>query len=72
MFLLHRNNRNYDIIAICYVCYDITRKQIFDVKWKPYMDPVGSEIISSLEFGFAYGSKISLFSKVKFKWHLKI
>jgi hypothetical protein len=26
MFLLRRNNRNYDVIAICYVCYDITRK----------------------------------------------
>jgi hypothetical protein len=24
--LLRRNNRNSDVIAICYVCYDITRK----------------------------------------------
>jgi hypothetical protein len=36
MFLLRRNNRNSDVIAICYVCYDITRKKIFDVKRKPY------------------------------------
>jgi hypothetical protein len=35
MLLLRRNKRNYDVIAICYVCYDIKRKYFFDVKWKP-------------------------------------
>ncbi len=36
MFSLRHNNRNYDVIA---VCYDITRKYFFDVKWKPYVRP---------------------------------
>jgi hypothetical protein len=36
MFLLRRNKCNSDVTAVCYVCYDITRNKIFDVKWKPY------------------------------------
>ncbi len=34
MFLLRHNNRNSDVMAVRYVCYDITRNNIFDVKWK--------------------------------------
>jgi hypothetical protein len=35
MFLLHHNKRNSDIMAVCYVSYDIMSKNICDVKWKP-------------------------------------
>jgi hypothetical protein len=37
MFLLRCYKRNSDVMAVCYVCYDITPTKIFDVKWKPQL-----------------------------------
>jgi hypothetical protein len=36
MFLLRCYKRNSNVMTVCYVCYDITRNKIFDLKWKPY------------------------------------